>query len=696
MPNRSMRSFLATLVVMGSALPGLVGGSASAAPAETVVPTGGCWRYVPGALVTPETPVDDIDGMADISTALEPWAVDPRLALATAGDTAVGGVRTFALDIAGGPSVDSSPLAVDGTATYFFDVVDPKAQRTALDPIVVDFKIQAETESIPAMRAEGAFPIALAGTSALILRAVYFDLPFAGERLACNGQSTGLPTGPLIVDTVPGINPATTPVDTSVMASVTSVQATKFAVTQVVGQKVVNAARPGDEVQLALSGFASEVQVALGFCGPSAAGAPTCGQTGDVTTLADGSSTKSIVVPDSAVIGVGSARARARGGVADVVLDQPMRVLGAPVVELAKTAGRNRVRAVGAEWNPLQQVRIRAVDDAGDRVGKTVKVDAGPTGRIDARLTVSASADAVAIVAEQQHRGTTLEATVDLPVSATGGGGDNADSNAGSNAGSDAGSTPSAAPAAAAPVLPLDIPAPVDLPVTTVSDPQPAGAASIVDALAVTKVKLKGSTRLADLFGRGPDRVLTLQVENVSAADVIAPGLTIGVGKGDDADPVYASDGFGRLKPGESLKVEVPIGLPAGAFGVYTVSGQIGEGDAGSFAIAWEAYPWGLFGLNGLGILLIAFAIRRRVGAPAPSRVAALVGAPGAAVATSGSDEGAAVIDLAVLERWWALQAADGAARETVDADAMADAVVDVEAVERWLERRSARGSQIR
>lgn len=682
MPNRPLRSFFAIVAVVGSAMPGFIGANASAATVQAVAPSGGCWRYEPG----PGTDIDDATGITDISTALEPWApTDPRLTLTTAGDTVVGGVRTFDLDVAGGPTVSPSPIVVDGSATYLFDVLDPAAQRTKLAPIKVDFKIPALATSIPAMQATGSLPLALAGSSALILRGVYFDLPGllgGAERLACNGQ----PTGDALV------NPATTPLDTSVLSGITTAATTNLAVGRVVGQKVATAARPGDSVELALSGFGSAAPVALGFCGPGAT--PVCGPTANVTTLADGTAAASVVVPNDAVTGGGTVRATSRIGTADITRTQPMRVLGAPTLDQRNTGGTNRLRVIGAEWDPMQQVRVEAVDDDGERVGKSIRIEAGATGRIDARLTIPADATVTSVIGTQDHRDETLEANVDVEFGDAGSA-DGGTTGTDTSSGSSSGSTTSAAPVAAAPVLPLDIPAPVDLPVTTVSDPPAAGSAA-ADALAVTKVSLAGSTRFSDLFGRGPNRVLKLRIENTSAAEVVAPGLKIAVGKGkdQDGDPVYESDGFARLAPGASTTVEVPIGLPTGAFGVYAITGQVGTGGSGTFAIAWETYPWGLFGLNALGVLLIAFAIRRRVMAPAQSRMAALVGAPGA-VETPGADVGAAVIDLAVLERWWALQAGGDDVREAVGADTMADAVVDVEAVERWLERCSTRSAEI-
>lgn len=691
MSNRPVRSFLAIAAVLGSVLPGLVTAGASAAPAEPVVPTGGCWRYVPAI----GSEIDDATGIIDMSTALEPWAADPRLTLGTAGDTVVGGVRTFSLDVAGGPALEPRFIDVKGSATFFFDVLDPASVRTELDPIVVDFDVLANTNAIPAMQVAGTMPLGLAGTSALVLRAVYFDLPVlpgapglpvvpgVAERLACNGQTAGDAT----------INPATTPVDTSVLTAVTSVSATSLLVARVDGQKVLTAARPGDGVEVTMAGFPSEVAVPLGFCGPAGEADRPCGPSTPITTQPDGSAATTLVVPQDAVPGPGTIRARSPIGSADVTFDQPMRVLGEPALELGKTSAKNRVRVIGTEWDPLQPVRLRAVDEDGERVGKSVSVTAGAGGRIDARLT--AGADVVSVVAEQQHRAEMLEASVDVPAGESDGtGGGTGGGTSGNGSGStdpSAGTNTSGAPAAAAPVLPLDIPAPVDLPVTTVPDPQVAGTVAGGEPLAVTKVTLTGSARVSDLFGRGPKRVLKLQVENVGDADVIAPGLSIAVGKGKDSDPIYASDGFGRLAPGATRELTIPISLPAGAIGTYTVTGQLGTGDAGSFTVAWETYPWGLFGLNGLGILLIAFAIRRRIATPGPSRIAALVGTPRTAAAP-GLDAGEAVIDLAVLERWWALQAGD-AIRETVGSDTMDDAVVDVDAVERWLERCSARSA---
>ncbi|MFI5429796.1 hypothetical protein [Aeromicrobium sp. UC242_57] len=424
----------------------------------------------------------------------------------------------------------------------------------------------------------------------------------------------------------------------------------------------------------------------LGFCGPSAAG---CGPTTPVTTLADGSSTAKLTVPADAATGAGSIRATSQVGGDDVVLDQQLSVLDKPALELLSTSTSTRLNLTGEQWDPLRPVRVTAVDDSGDRVGSSVRVEAGTGGALTARVTVPDDAEVASVVAVQQRPGSSLEATVDVDLGGGGGGGGGETENENQNNGGGTTTTPVASAPA---TLPLDIPAPVDMPVTSVDGPQ-AGALP-ADALAVSKVRLAGSTGLADLFGGGPERVLRFQVENVGTVDAVAPGLSIAVGKGDDADPIYTSDGFGRLAPGDSLNVEIPISLSAGAFGVYTITGQLGAGESGAFTVEWETYPWGLFGLNALGLLLIVFAVRRRVFAPKPSRVSALVAAPGAGVAAHG-DAGAAVIDLDVLEKWWALQSDDAGLPTPVGVGATADAVVDVDAVERWLERCSSRSAEM-
>lgn len=657
MPNRPVRSFLAILAVLGSVLPGLAGAGASAAEGEPALPTGGCWRYVPG----PGEEIDDVAGMTDISLELEPWAEDPALTLTTAGDSLVGGERTFSLDLSGGPAVPPQLADLEGSATFLFDVIDSDDQRLELDPVEVDFVVPAGDDAIGPIEATGSFELTSVGTSTLVLRAVFFDLPAITQRLACNGQLAGDST----------VNPATTPLDTSILAEFLSVAATTLGVTAVSNQDVVDAARPGDEVELALVGLASSVPATAAFCGPSTGSVATCGPTAPITTSPDGTAATTLVVPTNAVVGAGAIRVRSQVSTGEVVLDQPMRVLGKPTVQLGSSSATDRLSISGAEWDPLRQVKVTTLDDAGDRVGDVVDVAAKSDGRIQA--TFARDENAVVVVAAQSHGDTKLEARVDVPIGSTGSEDDD-DDDAGGN---DGGTTTPAATAnnavvAAPAVAPLDIPLPQDLAVTTVP-----GAAAGDGALAVTEVELVGSTDVGDLFGAGPQRTLKFRVENISSNEVVTPGLTIGVGKGKDADPIYASDGFAQLAPGESTLLEIPIGLPTGAMGTYTITGQIGSGQTGIFTVSWETYPWGLFGLNALGVLLLAVAIRRRLHVPAPTP------SPGA----SAHDAGDAVIDLDVLERWWGLEADS--------ADTMADAVVDVAAVERWLERRSARNAEI-
>ena len=56
--------------------------------------------------------------------------------------------------------------------------------------------------------------------------------------------------------------------------------------------------------------------------------------------------------------------------------------------------------------------------------------------------------------------------------------------------------------------------------------------------------------------------------------------------------------------------VTVPLELPMAAFGTYHVVGQVGESALGAFDLEWTTFPWGLFALNMLGLVLIVWGVR--------------------------------------------------------------------------------------
>ncbi len=362
-----------------------------------------------------------------------------------------------------------------------------------------------------------------------------------------------------------------------------------------------------------------------------------------------------------------------------------MQILGPPAGVLEKTASPTKIGFSGTDWDPTREVRVEAIDVDGNGFARMV-VTADAAGKVSGVVRNRDAAAAAALRMEQTRPAGVLSVTVTRTEVASGADGKEPKA-PGSNGNPGAGTVGVAPPPARVTTPPLQIPAPIDLPVVEVPAPgDPAQPPTAEPTVAVTKAELHGSATLGDLFGAAPERMLHLTVENVGDVAVTAPGLSIAVGKGDP-EPVFLSDGIGRLGPGEVTEIKVPISLPVGANGTYRITGRVGDGETGEFALTWETYPWGLFGLNGLGVLLVAWAVRRRF-----FRADAPLIAAGAPLRNSGDmvGEGEAVIDLATLERWWALQAAGGSAIGEGMPEEFADAVVDVDAVERWLERRRA------
>ncbi|WP_185995289.1 hypothetical protein [Nocardioides campestrisoli] len=695
MPNRRVRGLLALAVLVGSVLPGLATTSA-AADVPGIAPSGGCWTYVPA----PMTGVEELAGHADVSTTLEPWTVAPVLpevGLATSGATAVGGARGLSVGLSGGPAVAPQPAETTGTVTYLLDAVGPTGVRAALPSVAAGFTLAAGMTAIPATTATGVLPLTVAGSTTLVLRGVVYDLPALGQRIVCNGQAEGMPGG---------VNPATTPLDPGVATTYVVAPGTSLVVSEVGGQRVTTAARAGDTLGLTLGGFPSGRAVELTLCaaGEDPATPYACGTPVGVPAAADGSAVAWVPVPEEVAPGDGLLRASVVGDV-PLVVETPLQILGEPTVSPHEKAGPRKWRLIGDQWDPGKPVRLSLRDADGKQMGPRVVVEAGPRGRIRARLPVPSRREVVEVRAVQRSGGA-LSVTLDLDEAGLTGSRPGRETEPRRNGGGGEGSPeprptpPSSVPRSGVPVVvtPVEIPEPLDLDVDVVDgevegegdDPREQLApVARGGEVAVTEAVLVGSTDLGDLFGGAPSRVLRLSLENVGRNPARAPGLTVAVGKDEDAGPVYRSDGVGTLAPGETRVVEVPVSLPTGAFGTYVVSGQVGDGAIGGFAVTWQTYPWGLLAANLLGVLLIAWAVRRRSRQVRPDVVAAL--APPVAAGRPSVRDGEAVIDLATLARWWELQAvrAGGAGVEGATVTAASDdAVIDLAALDRWMATR--------
>ncbi|GAA1765751.1 hypothetical protein GCM10009795_010400 [Nocardioides hankookensis] len=676
-----MRVLAALLVVGSAASYGLVAAGTAQAVAS---PTGGCWTYTPSAAALDAPPA------SDVSTSLGPWTTvaDGGYTLTTAGATAVGGERTVTATIGSGPVV-STTAAVTGTASFLLSV-----DGTALaDPVEVPFTADAG-DPVEDLVAEVDVPIAAAGAHQVRLDAVYLDVPGQSLRVACNGQGSGTAGGP---------NPATTPLPTDLTSSYNAVASATAVVTAVADQAVLDAGRPSDVVSVDLTGLASSAAASLQLCST----ADVCTTVGDVVTEPDGSATTTFMVPAGAPVGTGILRVD--DGTSRV--DTGFTVLGAQTVVAAEALETDStvVTLTGTGWDPQRPVIIRGYAGTDSSAEATsdpdVVVDVDATGGFTADFEVS-DEDTESVIADQARSASHIGAV--YLISGVIGGAvtddptdpDEDDPTTDDPAG-DAdtpGSTVTTPGSVTTPdvVPPDDIPLPGDVPVEEPESETPAATTAEAD-LSVSEAHLDGHTTLGELFGGAPERDLVFLVENVGDTTVDNPIVRVTVGRTDDVEPEVVPVEVKALDPGEQAVVTVPLELPMAAFGTYHVVGQVGDTGLGAFQVEWTTYPWGLFALNALALVLLAVGIRHRV--TERRRVAA------AALPAVGDAD--AVVDTEAAEAWWAYRAGVGpkpsdpvvvpvgfttvAPPPPPEEPMSGEAVVDLDAAETWWRRRAER-----
>ncbi|NPC97673.1 hypothetical protein [Nocardioides sp. zg-DK7169] len=667
---------VASMALVGAGSSGAADIAAPAAAAEPAALVGGCWTYTPRPLSDPAAPsgtplegepLDLADPpLLDLSTALEAWSLpapDPEAeplvhTLSTAGDTAVGGTRTFTLDLAGGPVLSDVPTS--GTATFHFAV-----DGADVTPVQVPFEIGAG-EALPQTLVEGSFEIAEPGAHQVALRGAFFDMPLIARRVACNGQVEGVPGG---------TNPATVPLDTNLVTDFAALAAPAAAVAGIEGQRVLDAARSGDTVRVAVTGLASSADATLALCDAAA----LCLPPATFRTEADGSGLGQVRVPREIAAGDWTVR------VSDAVraVDLPLAVLPAPAITLAEDRGEKEVEVTveGAGWNPGAPVEVRGyagprlLDAAATSDRRTV-VRADETGAFTATFAATDRSTKRIGAVQQRRDRPALRAGAVFGGFATVGPPPPVDP-----PGTSPPSVPADPPASVTPVTPvtpvapalptvpsledppLNIPAPFggkvqdfDPPAVT-PDPEP-----VETTLAIGQVRLEGSASFGELFGAAPERTLTFVVQNLGDVAVEDPEVRLVVSKTDDVEPAPVQAGIGTLGPGDQATVEIPIALPTAAFGTYHVRGGVGDAELTSFDLEWSSYPWGLFVLNALGLVLLGWGVRRRLAARGIALSALL---PAAALslpvmarrpAPADGPLGDAVVDLAALQKWWDLR----------------------------------------
>ena len=159
--------------------------------------------------------------------------------------------------------------------------------------------------------------------------------------------------------------------------------------------------------------------------------------------------------------------------------------------------------------------------------------------------------------------------------------------------------------------------------VTVAPPEQRIDVPSVSRALEVTEADVTGRGPWTSWIGGPSDRTLHLTVRNTGNVAILDPRLVVTVGRGGDPAGIVETPDLGRLEPGESRSIEVPVELDALSFGSYTVLARVGGG-AEPVVARTEAstYPWlliaGAIVLVQLGLLAIRNRVRARVAVPEP------------------------------------------------------------------------------
>lgn len=309
-----------------------------AGPASATTPTGGCWVYSP----TNAADIEDTVPASSTSTSLAAWAdtaASPAGAadytITTSGSTVVGGTRDFELVFNKGPKNGGPPAS--GTAYYYFSV-----GGTNLPVVSKTFSVGGAA-TIPGDTITGSYTIAAAGSQAVKLRKVYYDIPSYLTRVACNGQTSGSSS----------VNPATTPVDTNIVSSSFSAVGPTATISSISNQTVTTAARKNDVISFNVTNFTPGTATAE-LCNTSGASCDA-GST-SVTVAGDGTGSGTVTVAASPT--TGSRALKVTSG-SDTSLT-PITILTNPTISTNVVGGGagTIVTVTGTNWDPSQSVTI--------------------------------------------------------------------------------------------------------------------------------------------------------------------------------------------------------------------------------------------------------------------------------------------------------------------------------------------------
>ncbi|MFF5083773.1 hypothetical protein ACFY36_42555 [Actinoplanes sp. NPDC000266] len=113
----------------------------------------------------------------------------------------------------------------------------------------------------------------------------------------------------------------------------------------------------------------------------------------------------------------------------------------------------------------------------------------------------------------------------------------------------------------------------------------------------------------ASWFGWPDELTMTYTVRNPTVSTLANATVRARMIQGGD-DNAFLQQNISDLRPGQSQTFLITVAIPVAAFGRYGVSADVsGLAEA---RVHHDAYPWGLFAVNAVGLLLIAWGLLHR------------------------------------------------------------------------------------
>ena len=122
----------------------------------------------------------------------------------------------------------------------------------------------------------------------------------------------------------------------------------------------------------------------------------------------------------------------------------------------------------------------------------------------------------------------------------------------------------------------------------------------------VVSASLTGRPGFAELFGAPARRTLVVTLRNPGDRPLGRAPLIVAWGPGGSADRPVNTPLTAELPPRAERTFQIPVRLPAAAFGRYSVGGRYASAQ---FAVTTDLYPWGLLALALLAVVLTVFTV---------------------------------------------------------------------------------------